>query len=126
MKKTISAIIFTIYLLLSSANIIYAQTNYSGTQISSKTSFHNNDGIVINTLSSQMADGVLNVQAQIQNNSGRNLHVYYRFFWHNSAGDKIAESTWKPILLMPGKTQLINGTAPLKTVIDFHLELNTN
>lgn len=126
MKKFLNLILFMICFSCSLLSIAHAQTNYSGTQISSKTSIQNNSGIVVNTLSSQMFDGVLNVQAQIQNSNSKNLHVYYRFLWLNSAGAQIAESPWKPVLLMPGKTQMIDGVAPLKTTVDFHLELNIN
>lgn len=126
MKKLLNSILFAICLSVPFFNIAHAQTNYSGAQISAKTSFQNNNGIAVNSLSSQILDGVLNVQAQIQNNSGKNLHVYYRFLWLNNTGAQVAESPWKPVLLMPGKTQMINGMAPLKTAVDFHLELNTN
>lgn len=125
-KKTLIRI-FTILTFATAALSAYAQTTYTGAQISAKVAFQNNNsnGINITSLQSSSQNNILNVETTIQNSGTGNRHVYYRVRWLDNQGGQIgANSSWRPVLLMPGKSQSIKDISPFPNAADFTLEIN--
>lgn len=71
-------------------------------------------------------DGILNIQAEIFNESSRNQSLYYRFKWLDAAGFSVwDEEPWKPVIVYGKQKQLITTVAPTPKATDFRLVLQS-
>lgn len=103
-----------------------AQTSYTGAQLNERVVFQDNhtQGVQILSMQSAAQNNALGVQAQIQNTSANNRHVYYRFRWLDNTGVQIGgNNTWRPVLMTPNQTQTIRDTAPSANAVDFRIEM---
>lgn len=106
----------------------YAQTTYSGAEVTQKVIYQNQskNTVTVTSIQSNTQNGLLNIRADVLNNSAQKVHLYYRALWRNAQGQQLNADAWKPILLLPNKSSSINATAPLTNATDFALEIKTD
>lgn len=69
-----------------------------------------------------MADGLLRIDVDIENDKSRNQPVEYRFDWYEPNGMSAGtEEPWKPVMLYPDEKRTIHTVAPSIQAQDFRL-----
>jgi len=70
-------------------------------------------------------NGLLTVQATLENDSSRTTPINYRFKWLDDSKMKVTDDlNWNPVNLFGGQTIDIVGVAPTPMATDFIIELN--
>lgn len=71
-------------------------------------------------------NGLLNIQAEITNDSEANQQLFYRFKWFDNSGFEVGvEEPWKPLTIYGKQRQNITTVAPMPQVTDFRLVLQS-
>lgn len=71
-------------------------------------------------------NGFLTVNVQLNNTSGSNKQMYYRFAWLGSDGFPVADAeSWKSTTLYGTQTRYLPAIAPTPKATDFRLEVKT-
>ena len=70
-------------------------------------------------------NGLLTVQATLQNDSSSGTPLNYRFKWLDDAGFKVwDDEPWKPSNIFAAQTIELVGIAPTPSATDFIIEIN--
>ncbi|MFD0929659.1 YcfL family protein [Methylophilus glucosoxydans] len=81
-------------------------------------------GVVLNGLRSQTRNGLLHVQAEVQNKLNQNANVFWRVRWLNDGGFQIGDGeVWKPVNVGPGQLKLLESVATSPQAVDFKYEI---
>ena len=78
----------------------------------------------LESVKARKANGYLQVQVTLINDSSRTVEFNYRFRWLDEAGFKLAEESWQPARLFPGQSYDFEGIAGEVSATDFSIELN--
>lgn len=71
-------------------------------------------------------NGFLTVNASLNNTSGYNKTMYYRFTWLGNDGFPVAEpEAWKSLTLYGSQSSFLPAIAPVPKATDFRLEVKT-
>lgn len=71
-------------------------------------------------------DGLLRIQVTINNESGGNEQLYYRFRWLDEDGFTVwEEEPWKPETIYGKQSKVISVVSPSFKATDFRLELQS-
>jgi len=83
------------------------------------------EGVQVIDLRSQRKNDVMLVQAELMNQIVKDVRVYYRFRWLDSAGMQVGDGeVWKPMMMMGKQSQFIKSTAPGPQAVDFKIEMS--
>ncbi|MFZ6656565.1 YcfL family protein [Undibacterium sp. TJN19] len=83
------------------------------------------EGVQVTDLRSQRKNDVMVVQAEMVNLTVRDVRVYYRFRWTDSAGMQVGDGeVWKPLMILGKQSQFIKGTAYGPQATDFQIEMS--
>jgi uncharacterized protein YcfL len=81
--------------------------------------------IKLTDLRAVVRNGLLTVQASLENASSRNTPVNYRFKWLDNDKMKVTDDqSWQPLTFFAGQTVDLVGVAPTPLATDFIIELN--
>lgn len=81
--------------------------------------------IKLTDLRAVVRNGLLTVQATLENDSSRTTPINYRFKWLDDSKMKVTDDlNWNPVNLFGGQTIDIVGVAPTPMATDFVIELN--
>ncbi|RXZ43991.1 DUF1425 domain-containing protein [Crenobacter cavernae] len=84
------------------------------------------DKVKVDNIRLARRNGLLNIQAELVNESSRNQVVYYRFKWLDDSGFATwGEEAWKPITLYGTERKLLSEVAPTAATTDFRLQLQS-
>jgi len=79
----------------------------------------------VQSLRSQRRNDVMVVQMEIENTSGLNSRLYYRFRWLDADGMQAGDDeAWKPLHFMGRQNQFVKGVAPGPQAADFRIEMS--
>ncbi len=83
------------------------------------------EGVQVVDLRSQRKNDVMVVQAELMNQIVKDVRVYYRFRWLDSAGMQVGDGeVWKPLMMLGKQSQFIRSTAPGPQAMDFKIEMS--
>ena len=78
--------------------------------------------IEVTEIRCSMAGDLLEINANLNNDSSRVKRVSYKFRWIDRKGMRAwEEETWKPLLMYENSNQTISAVAPTNTAADFRL-----
>lgn len=81
-------------------------------------------GVVLSALRSQTRNGMLHVQAEIENKLNQNNQVLWRVRWLNDGGFQIGDGeVWKPIIIGPKQSKVLESVATSPKAVDFKYEI---
>jgi len=81
--------------------------------------------VKLTDLRAVVRNGLLTVQATLENDSSRTTPINYRFKWLDDSKMKVTDDlNWNPVNLFGGQTIDIVGVAPTPMATDFIIELN--
>lgn len=126
MKSMFKALIIIGYLAVTVSGV-HAQTPpAASSNIATKLIVRGDlQGLQVIDLRSQRRGDVLVVQAQVANLEIRDLRLYYRFRWTDSAGMLVGDGeVWKPMGFMGKQSQMLSGVAPGPQAADFNIEMS--
>ncbi|MBI5938374.1 MAG: YcfL family protein [Betaproteobacteria bacterium] len=80
----------------------------------------------VSSLKTVNRNGLLNIQAEITNDSASNQQLFYRFKWFDGNGFEVGgEEPWKPLTIYGKQRQNITTVAPMPQATDFRLVLQS-
>ena len=78
-------------------------------------------------LKGQRRNDMLQVQAELYNNSNNDMQIYYRFRWLDENGFQIGDGeVWKPVVILGKQSLIMKGAALSPKAADFRLELSAH
>ena len=85
------------------------------------------NGVVLNGLRSQSRNGLLHVQAEVQNKYNQIANVSWRVRWLDDGGFQIGDGeVWKPVTLGTGQIRLLESVATSQKAVDFKYEIKVD
>ncbi|MBO9550564.1 YcfL family protein [Pseudomonas sp.] len=84
------------------------------------------DDIDVGPMRVARENGFLTVKVALNNTSGSNQTLFYRFAWLDNDGFPVAdEEGWKALPLYGGQASFLPAIAPTPKATDFRLEVHT-
>jgi uncharacterized protein YcfL len=78
--------------------------------------------IVVTEMRCTMAGDLLEINANLNNDSSKVKRVSYKFRWIDRKGMRAwEEETWKPLLMYENSNQVVSAVAPTNKAVDFRL-----
>lgn len=69
--------------------------------------------------------GFLSVQSSLENRGDKDQGLFYRYRWLDASGGMVGDGdAWKQLRLISKSQEVIKGTAPSLSAVDFRLELS--